>query len=293
MEMMHLEAICLGYAVPRQKFEAEVHSVFPSAANLRLVKVSRLLTLVTLAEADLPQGIRLDTPPGFSFEGLRPEARLACRDGILRCESAPLTVDLRPARRWKCDLPPLAAQINAPVFLAACRSAERALEARRARIGIGLPAGYSAAARKLDASAEDLAAATRRCDDLAAANAAAALVGLGPGLTPSGDDFLVGFLAGLWSMAGKRTEHLRFLASLGKAVVRLSRRTNNISRTYLFHAARGQVSSRLAALAGAICRGERPQGLLATAEAAMQIGHTSGMEAVSGLLTGLAAWGIG
>jgi hypothetical protein len=46
----------------------------------------------------------------------------------------------------------------------------------------------------------------------------------------------------------------------------------------------------LANLAEAIGRGANSEQLLKIAEAAMKIGHTSGMETVTGLLVGLAAW---
>ncbi len=280
----------MGYAVPRRGFDAEVHSAFTSAANLRLVRNNRLLTLVAVEEADLPQGIRLNTPQGFSFEELRPGESVTCRDGILRCEHAPLTVDLRPARRWKCDLPALAADMDGPSSSAAWQSVEQVLAGRQARAGTGLPAGQVAAARRLGESVLDLVATTRRYDLAAAARVVAALIGLGSGLTPAGDDFLVGYLAGLWCSAGERTERIRFLFGLGKAVARLSLQTNEISRTYLVHAARGQISSRLAALAEAVCQGERSDRLLEAAEAAIHVGHTSGMESVTGLLLGLSAW---
>jgi hypothetical protein len=52
----------------------------------------------------------------------------------------------------------------------------------------------------------------------------------------------------------------------------------------------GQVSSRLDTLARAISRPESSGQLLAAAESVMQSGHTSGIEAVMGLLLGLAAW---
>jgi hypothetical protein len=78
------------------------------------------------------------------------------------------------------------------------------------------------------------------------------LIGLGSGLTPSGDDLLVGYLAGLWCTVQDRSERLKFVSNFGKATIRLSSETNDISRTYLYHAAQGQVSSRLANLAEAI-----------------------------------------
>jgi hypothetical protein len=116
------------------------------------------------------------------------------------------------------------------------------------------------------------------------------MIGLGGGLTPSGDDILVGYLAGLWSTTDERLERIRYVSGLGEEVIRLSNRTNAVSSTYLFHASGGQVSSRLVVLAAVICRGEASDRILPAAESAMQVGHTSGMDAVTGLLVGLAAW---
>jgi hypothetical protein len=83
---------------------------------------------------------------------------------------------------------------------------------------------------------------------------------------------------------------MQFISTLGKAILRSARKTNDISWTYLAQAVRGQVSSRLAHLAEAISLGEDSQHLLEIAEAAMRVGHTSGMDVVTGMLIGLAAW---
>ena len=288
--MMHLDAICVGYAVPCGNFDTEVHSAFSSAANLRLMRSKRLLTLVTVNAADLPQGIRLDTPHGFTFEGLTSEERVSCRDGVLHFEQTPLTIDLRPAKSWKCDLPGLAANMKDPSILAAWQSVRQVLDDWRRDKGTGLPASQSIINLRLYESVSDLIAATRECDNINAAEVVGTLIGLGPGLTPAGDDFLVGYLAGLWCAAGEKPERVRFLLHLGKAVTRLSRQTNDISRTYLVQAARGQVSSRLASLAEAICKGEHSDHLREVTEAALQMGHDSGMQSVTGLLLGLSIW---
>jgi hypothetical protein len=126
--------------------------------------------------------------------------------------------------------------------------------------------------------------------DLTAVSPIHELIGLGSGLTPAGDDLLAGYLAGLWCTTLGKSEREEFISGLGRKIVRLSRRTNDISRAYLYHAARGQVSSRLAALAEAISQGESDKRLLDIAENAMHVGHTSGMDAVTGLLLGLAVW---
>jgi hypothetical protein len=287
---VQLEAVCAGYAVPRRDFEAEVHSAFHSAANLRLKKTGRLVTLLALPEADLPQGIRLRTAANFSFGSLLPGEQVTCREGILRCPGAALTVDLRQARRWQCDLAGLAIDLDAPSALAAWQFVAELLEEHRDPANGCWFAGERAAAREMDRLSAELTAATARLDGSAAMRNAARLVGLGAGLTPAGDDFLVGFLAGLWSSARDEAARRRFLTGLGKGIARRSHRTNDISRTYLLHAARGQVSSRLNALAGAIGRGAGPDQLRGAAAASLQVGHSSGRAATAGLLAGLAAW---
>ncbi|MDI6770393.1 MAG: DUF2877 domain-containing protein [Anaerolineales bacterium] len=322
---MYIEAISVGCGLPRTDFAACVHSVFQSAANLRLARGSRLLTLLASSQADLPQGIRLNTPQGFSFERLSLGEQATSRDGLLRFEpsrcyaNSSLTIELRGASRWKCDLPGLNADLTVPAVAAAWESVCQALSKRQELSGSDILAGnlfrpnaaFQAGARKAGEALRKLVDLTRRYD-LSDTSAVGALIGLGTGLTPGGDDLLVGYLAGLWCTVRDSDERARFISTLGKTVIRLSRQTNDISRTYLYHAARGQVSSRLAALAEAICaqhpsmnshrpgvlpggqrllgRGDNSDRLLDAAEAAMRVGHTSGMEAVAGLLVGLTVW---
>lgn len=280
---MLLEAVSAGYAVPRRDFTAEVHSAFNSAANLRLLEGGRLITLVAFQEPDLPQGIRLRTPEPFSFGFLTRGERVACRDGILSCAASPLEVDLRRAARWRCDLAALAIDLNHPATRLAWQTATREVE------DCAPPGGFPPAQREMERVTPQLLAAVARLDGPAALQHAAGLIGLGPGLTPAGDDYLVGFLAGLWS-AATDAAYLHFVSGLGKGIIRLTCRTNDISRAYLLHAARGQVSSRLNDLAAAIAKGENPQRLRQVAQAALQVGHLSGLAATQGLLAGLAVW---
>jgi hypothetical protein len=135
----------------------------------------------------------------------------------------------------------------------------------------------------------ELVMATRRLDPIST-SAIEALTGLGSGLTPSGDDLLAGYMTGLWCTMRKKNNRAQFINELGERIIKLSERTNDISRTYLFHAVHGQVSSRIFALAEAIHRAEKPDSLLEAAEQAMQTGSTSGMDTVTGLLLGISAW---
>ena len=295
---MHLSAISAGYAVPSENFDASVHSIFQSALNLRLDGENGLLTLMAAREGDLPRGIRLDTPDGFSFEGIQIGEPAFCRDAILHFESSSLTIQLNGARRWKCDLSALRFDVANPAVSAAWTRVWETLNRRQRLTGseivaedlFGLvespPHGIS---RRVREAMRHLLLATRRYE-FTHTSAVDALIGLGAGLTPSGDDLLVGYMAGLWCTVRDSSERARYISSLGKTIIQLLHRTNDISRTYLYHAVRGQVSSRLADLAVAICRGADPGQLDTATETAMSVGHTSGMEAVSGLLVGLSVW---
>lgn len=126
--------------------------------------------------------------------------------------------------------------------------------------------------------------------------AAERLVGLGPGLTPSGDDVLAGSLLALRLLGGALPEHdhdgihpaLAVADSLGAAAVNrdTSTRTTAIATTLLACAARGEaaaeVGAALEALAGRDLLGPAVRRLLA-------VGHTSGVDLAHGLLAGCLA----
>jgi hypothetical protein len=295
---MHLPALTVGYAVPSADFDAAIHSVFRTAANLRPTKGDLLLTLVASGEADLPQGIRVDTPEGFSFEKLRAGSRIVCRDKILDVENSSLTIELRGAKLWECDLPAIQADITNPAVVSTWKTVWQMLNKRQKRLGADIVAealfssdetAQSVVSRQAGQGLRDLVSATQHYDpDIN--SILSMLIGLGTGLTPSGDDLLVGYLTGLWCTLRKKTDRRRFATKLGRTIIDLSQGTNDISRTYLYHAAQGQVTNHLVTLAQAISQGEASKRLLDIAETAMQAGHTSGMDSVTGLLLGLMAW---
>ena len=295
---MYLPAITLGYAVPAGNFDASVHSAFHSAINLRLLNEENLLTLVRLDEPDLPQGICLRTPEDFTFVNFQIGDRAICRQGILSFENSELVVQLSNARRWECDLSRLEIDTGIPAISAAWSLVWEALNERQKRLHAEIIADDLLAEDKLISSGISSKAGQAMRGlvnstghfDLAGAAAVEALIGLGSGLTPSGDDLLAGYMTGLWCTARRQKDRTNFLNELGKRIIELSMRTNDISRTYLFHAVHGQVSSRIAALADAIRRPEEPGRLLETAEQAIQNGGTSGMDTVTGLLLGIYAW---
>jgi len=110
-------------------------------------------------------------------------------------------------------------------------------------------------------------------------NEAAQLIGLGPGLTPSGDDYLGGVLVALrWIGRGAQADSLwRWLEP------RIAQRTSAISAAHLAAAAGGEVHEALHQVLSDLSAWEAPDFLpgLGRLDA---IGHTSGWDALAGIV---------
>ncbi|MEL6964600.1 MAG: DUF2877 domain-containing protein, partial [Pseudomonadota bacterium] len=106
----------------------------------------------------------------------------------------------------------------------------------------------------------------------------AGLIGLGPGLTPSGDDLLVGIMIACHHLKGTTA-----VERLG-AVVRIATdRTNLISQAHLDAAALGYAAAPLHDLLGAILRNDGLD-IAAALDATAKIGHSSGFDALAGIV---------
>ena len=294
---MQLHAASVGSTVPRDNFNATIQSVFDSSLNVRLAHEGRLVTILISDHYDLPQGIRLDKKIPLPY--LTPSTSLmanvglhaACRGGILRFDSSTLTIDLRGAAIWEGKIPALTPPIDKAWLSLWCTLNE---EQRLKNTELVADDLFQAdqgplLTRKLAQPVMQLITATKRLDPLASRDAAQKMIGLGPGVTPSGDDVLIGFLAGLYSTTGNEQRRLAFIRAFGESLSALSMATNEISRTYLYHAIHGRFSSCMIALLDAIKDSEEDQ-LFSAAEAAMRVGHSSGMDSVTGLLMGLVVW---
>lgn len=290
---MRLSAIGLGEAIPRTDFDARVHSVFDSTVNLALTASDRLITVFASQTVELPQGIRLTTPAGL-FQSLRVDAAAHARAGVLSFTTSPYTIDLRRAPIWRCRLRALGADLTHPGARRAWCSAFRGLCEAQHQGAAELVAsdvlgrsGGSLLSQRVRLAVRVLRRAVRCFDVDAAVRAAAGLLGIGPGLTPSGDDVLIGLVTGWWAVSARDPQRLAFIRGFGAGIARCTFSTGAISRVYLAHAAAGRCASSLADLARAIGDGCR---IAPTLRVALRSGHTSGMDSVTGLLIGLRAW---
>jgi hypothetical protein len=109
--------------------------------------------------------------------------------------------------------------------------------------------------------------------------AVGALAGLGPGLTPSGDDVLGGLLVVL-AVVGHEGRELRNAVDGAP--------THAISRAFLTWAARGQAVEPVHRLLGALSHSDAAA-VRRHQEAVLALGHTSGADLLLGLRLGLGA----
>jgi hypothetical protein len=183
--------------------------------------------------------------------------------------------------------------------------ARRLVEASRglgaAIEAVGRPDGLAAAllgasppsatmALGIAAAAEPARRLARACaaDDAAAAlEPALGLLGLGPGLTPSGDDYAGGaFFARALLAAGGAADASGWRATAAALLRVAATRTHAISAALLADHVEGDGHAALHELARALARGEH-EPAVAAARRLATLGHSSGWDILAGFLGGL------
>jgi Protein of unknown function (DUF2877) len=223
-----------------------------------------LLTLGAATIADGPTTLVLgsDGPPDLRGWFRRGDP-FCCRTGRLRSPGA--TLDLGRARTWRAPdaRPPLARRER---MHRRDWAWQRLALARRTRASVLAGAG--------NATIAGLVQACGRFEVEAALGHAARLVGWGEGLTPAGDDFLVGLSAALHALCGTDGRRRAFVARMEGFFATQRSRTTPIAAHALALAAQGHFN------------GEVHRAL----DAVIAVGATSGADTLHGLLAGLSAW---
>jgi hypothetical protein len=236
-----------------------VHSVFAHAVNLELGE--EMWTVVAPGGHDAAYTVRLSGVVGPGDLGLRIHDPVCVRSNHIRAGAT--VIDARTAVRWRpqtydVDLDGLGERV------AELEAAARRVAWEGSWMLAGAVAGALASARP-----GDLDGAVRRA------------IGRGPGLTPAGDDVLVGILAmltapGVGAVRGPAAARLR--AALAPALPA----TTDISRALLRQASHGHVSRPVWDLASTVLSGRAPA---APARAdVLSTGATSGGDTCAGLV---------
>lgn len=144
-------------------------------------------------------------------------------------------------------------------------------------------------AKQASANLPRLIASTRILSADDALAAAVPLIGAGPGLTPSWDDLLIGYLCGLRAVSAGKSDRASFRGRIGEAICLASVRTTAASRFYIERTARGCGPGWVEAVLRAISRGDCALADRST-RTALRVGRTSGTDMMLGAMLGLSAW---
>jgi hypothetical protein len=270
-----------------------MHSVFARACNIE-TQTGELVTLLGAGLGNIPHGIRLAGPVAPFESWVTPGQSAILENSTICVANARITVYLSGAVVWRGTVAAVSMESCSKALSTALHDLRAMLSNHAPGAGFGPWCGSRVGARSpIDRAFANrvlhalppLARATARRDAAGVAAAATQLVGLGPGLTPSGDDFLVGFLAALRSRASFDRGIGAMLRALEDFLPPLLVRTNAISRQMLGDAAQGFFAERLVEVTAVIAAG----GEVGEAAArALSCGHSSGADTLCGLLFGYA-----
>jgi hypothetical protein len=278
-------------AVPRRIARAGVDAMRVQSIYRSVVNISTADGLLSVASPEgggLPNGILADLGPDWREIGLHSGMAVVATEANIRVLGAGLAIQFAAAPRWSPRLRSSADAADTATARWRRRArATRAIARTRASSG-GFgpllredvshdPVGILGVARPILA---ELAVVLETGDETRAAKVATRLVGLGPGLTPSGDDVLVGIEAALHALARPSAGFVAL--ATGDADLR----TTALAATLLRHAGAGEFAERLHSLLAALL-GSDDEAIPAAIDRAVAWGATSGTDCLLGVLIGL------
>lgn len=279
---------------------AYVHSIFPAALNIAVDET--LFTLLSIEKPRMPNSARL---PRCIIEQLYSKlsagAQIHIGNGRLLIPILDLSIHLPDSAAWE-PVPEVAAYswrstaVTTRAHLLARYLAQREQQDGLAPLVRPLLLGETTRETPLGRIALPLlrllVQASREQDLTNVEKAARGLAGLGPGLTPSGDDTLGGFI-GVMVLAGSQTGMDAATSKrLVEAIAEAARpRTTLLSATLLAHAAHGEMAEQVGDLLMALPQ-EEDTAVLQAAERVLAYGACSGGDTLLGLLLGLQAAGV-
>ena len=248
---------CLAAPVIGAALRGIVQSVFRAAANITFPS-DFVLALNALDTPRVPNGLQLSAPAGtFPFSALQVGMPVLFGAQRLHIEALPLSLDLTYCERWNPYIT-RPAQLNLAI-----------VEKNGAWLLHYLDADIVPSFPSVQVMAQTLC-------------------GRGPGLTPSGDDMLAGWMAANWLLHGP---HPRLLAACQQILAVAEHQTHLLSQCWLRYAAQGYVAEPIGRLLMALTydhdTGASEEELIRAMQTVLALGATSGRDILQGILLGL------
>jgi len=279
----------LSYILTSRTIDGIVHSVFDHACNIQLDK-NRLVTLISPKLPNYPSAIKLDIAENRMIRsiGFKTGMKAAVNKDEIKIPDINITILLTGAKVWD----------SSPLFLRSNISEEKLNENIEKIRDLILKYGkIEGVASILDVNAVDnnyknfiinsvkrLAKGISDFDYKEISEASKRLIGLGPGLTPAADDFLLGILASLYYIGyyfGNHLENLKKIA--GFIIYDLPGRTTFISEIMLRNGMKARFSEPIRDLMLAVIHTTSVQDKCINL---LNIGGTSGSDCAAGIVWG-------
>ena len=320
--MKNFQATTIGPEIPRGYFLIKIHSVFRRAINLQLFdsyapsgqKIRQnqgnecnqpkkryygelyshaLVTILSLSLKlnGYPQSICLDSIEDFMAFSLKPgNTGFLCTDGVTLYSTNPnatfrfsFTSATRLNRRTLPRIQHIGTTWQSSADMLASIQIEHDTDLNIGNIMNGCTK-RGVLGEILTKAAVDLGKSVQVENTSALRSATLRLLGFGSGLTPSGDDFLCGFITAAHCQFNR---YSNCLFQLKEIVLANLTKTNSISASFLQSATHECVLDSLCNFAEAISNGFKLEESL---KQLCTLGHSSGMDIATGFLYGLKIW---
>jgi len=248
--------------------QARVLNAFGRACNL-VNERGEVLALLTQELPLTPFALRVETAEPRPFENVCAETGVRVEKELLRIGE--LEINTHAARLWN-------PQPDWKAVRATLANATRLAQLSELALAIGKEGSLLEAPHRWPAQTQ-LIQALRARNLPEAISAAQALAGRGSGLTPAGDDFIVGALLAVW--AGLYTKEAEKLCMPLAEVA--APRTTTLSGAYLHAAARGECTEQWHNLFQVLQTNNVNEWVLVISDL-LAIGHTSGADALAGFI---------
>lgn len=257
---------CARAALEQSRGYAEALPAFPGSPYLRAA--GELIWVGSRLSTAHPRAVLLDVP--------------ATPGGSMQFGALP------PAERAACAVP-AADQAALARARASCALLVSDLTAIGEPRGLGMLLAGRAPPFPLDACVPHIArlsAALRAEDPAAVYRAAFPMLGLGTGLTPSGDDLVGAMLFAKRLSTRAEGDHEAWEPIARRLASDVVERSNEISAALFADLVAGESFASLAALARALCAADHGAAV-AAARMLAPVGHSSGWDMLTGLVLGL------
>lgn len=302
MKNIQINAISISSAVvkilSRRSFQGKVAGVYIRSGNFKFGDF--LVTVSDVSQKNLPYGILCDLS-GIDLQGVLQgddAAEIDSRQLIVRDRF--FEVSLKSASIWDPEFYLPIKASNIPIIKQNLKQLVHQIDMENNPDGLvplfklipvlmnaeAYPeSGASSLSQKAFEALTLIISAIRDTDEQMLQKGSTQLVGLGIGLTPSGDDILAGLFAAL-IITSKADYRNWVLETLGKLLPQIEGLTNDISINYLKGVSQGYFPERVSNLISAMITSKSFAAVQPPLQDMLNWGHTSGYEITLGLVIG-------